>query len=73
MKKIYIKLLFITTLIFGLNTNSTAQNWMVGDAINDTIKYLQWTSLAVDSAVSCSDLGQDDFHFAFQPNTDPGI
>lgn len=75
MKNIYSKLLIIFTLFFGLKNVSTAQDWMVGDAINDTIKYLTLNAWEFDTTFdnTCYEMGMPDHHFLFQPCPDPGI
>lgn len=73
MKNIYAKALIITTLIISTSISSHAQQWMVGDMINDTLKYLTIIPLAVDSNTSCYDLDTPDGYFAFYTCPDPGI
>jgi len=73
MKKIYAKSLIIITLLIATSISSQAQQWMVGDMVNDTLKYLTIIPLSVDSATSCYDIDQPDGYFAFYTCPDPGI
>lgn len=73
MKKVYAKLLIVTSLFLGFSGNILAQNWMVGDAVNDTVKYLKIHPLSVDSVTSCYDTGSPDAWFTFETCPDPGI
>lgn len=73
MKKIYSKFLIITALTLVFNLNSKAQDWMVGDIVNDTIKYLTVFPLGINDTTSCYDTGVPDMYFAFHTCPDPGI
>jgi hypothetical protein len=73
MKKIYAKSLIIIALIITTSISSQAQQWMVGDMVNDTLKYLTIIPLAVDSNTNCYDLDTPDGYFAFYTCPDPGI
>lgn len=75
MKNIYTKFLIIIVIILGLNTTTKAQNWMVGDAVNDTIKYLTLVAWTFDTAfdATCYEMGLPDHNFYMQPCEDPGI
>jgi hypothetical protein len=73
MKKIYAKALIIIMLVFTTSISIQAQQWMVGDMVDDTLKYLTIIPLEVDSGVSCYDLDTPDGYFAFYTCPDPGI
>ena len=73
MKKLYSKFLIITTLALAFNVNSNAQDWMVGDMVNETIKYLKVFPLGINDTTSCYDTGTSDMYFQFPPCPDPGI
>lgn len=73
MKNIYTKLLIIFTLMFGMKNVSNAQNWMVGDIINDTLSYLIAQPTAPNDSTSCYDTGTSDFYFNWPMCADPGI
>jgi hypothetical protein len=73
MKKIYAKALIIIMLVFTTSISIQAQQWMVGDMINDTVKYMTVYPLAPIEDSSCYDIGQYDVLWAWQPSTDPGF
>lgn len=73
MKYLYSKLLIIVTLLIGSSINSQAQDWMVGDVINDTIKYLLFEPMPLYDSTSCYDNDTPDGYFAFHTCPDPGI
>ncbi len=75
MKHLYTKLFLIIALSFGLKNTSNAQNWMVGDAVNDTIKYLTLVAWQFDTTfdATCYEMGLPDHNFFMQPCEDPGI
>ena len=75
MKHIYIKLFTVIALSFSLKNNANAQNWMVGDAVNDTIKYLTLVAWEFDTTfdATCYEMGMPDHNFYMQPCEDPGI
>ena len=75
MKNLYAKIFIVIALSFGVKTELSAQNWMVGDAVNDTIKYLTLVAWEFDTAfdASCYEMGLPDHNFFMQPCEDPGI
>lgn len=73
MKNIYSKILIITILLIGINKISTAQDWMVGDMIDDTLSYLTVQPTAPNEFISCYDIGTSDFYFNWPMSADPGI
>jgi len=75
MKHLYTKLFLIIALSFGLKNTVSAQNWMVGDAVNDTIKYLTLVAWTFDTTfdATCYEMGLPDHNFYMQPCADPGI
>lgn len=73
MKNLYSKFLIITILALAINVDSKAQDWMVGDIINDTIKYLTINPVMINDSTSCYDLDMPDIYFAFNTCPDPGI
>lgn len=73
MKKLYTKLLIITTLLIGMAGATQAQDWMVGSTVNDTVKYLKIYPLSLNDSTSCYDTGVPDAWFTFETCPDPGI